>query len=64
VVTVVLFLKLGLDGIEQRSVDDGRLLALQNLALEVDVANVESVAQQIGKRAAGERYAADGLAGL
>ena len=56
--------ELGLDGLEQVPINDGRLLAGQDLALECDLANVEAVAQQMGERTAGEGDAADGLAGL
>jgi hypothetical protein len=42
VVIVVLLVELGLNGIEQGSIDDGGgLLALQNLAREGDFSNVE-----------------------
>ena len=54
-----LFVQLRLHGLEQAAVDDGGLLAFQDLALEDDVADVEAVAQQIGEWAAGEGNAAD-----
>ena len=59
VMTVRCSFELGLDGLEQIAIDDGRLLARQNLALEDDLADVEPVAQEMGERATGERDAAD-----
>ena len=62
--TVHLLVELGLDRLEQLPINDGRLLAGQDLTLECDLANVESVAEQMGERPAGERDASDGLSGL
>ena len=63
-VIVHLFGQLGLDGIEQVPIDDGGLLAGQDLTLEGHLSNVEAVAKQMGERSARERNAADGLPGL
>ena len=63
-VVVHLFGQLGLDGLEQVSIDDGGLLASQDLALEDHLADVEAVAEQMGERTACEGNAADGLACL
>ena len=59
-----LLVQLGLDRIEQGAIDDGRLLARKGLALEHHLANVEAVAEKIGKRTPGERNAAYRLPGL
>ena len=56
---VHLFGELGLHGLEQAPVDNGRLLPCQNLALEFDLADVEAVAEQVGKRTAREWDATD-----
>ena len=61
---VHLFGQLGLDGIEQVPIDNGGLLAGQDLTLEDHLPNVEAVAKQMGERPARERNAADGLACL
>src|SRR5205085_1727438 len=58
---VVLLFEFGLDGVKQRSIDDGGLFARQELTLECHLANVKSVAEQIGEGTARERDAADGL---
>ena len=41
---VRLLIQLGLDGIEQVPVEDGGLLALEDLALEGDLSDVEAIA--------------------
>src|SRR4051794_13285058 len=58
-----LFGQLGLDGLEQGSLEQSRLGSGQNLALESNLADIEPVAQHIKQRALGERNAApDGAA--
>src|SRR6516162_11572130 len=61
---VDLVIQLGLDGLEEVLIDNGRLLTFEDFALEDDFADVEAIAKQMGERAPRERYAADGLAGL
>ena len=51
--------QLDLDGVEELPINNGRLLAWQDLALECHLSNVESVAEQVGERSARERDAAD-----
>jgi len=63
-VIIQLFAQLGLDGVKQVPVDDGRLLPGQNLALEHHLPDVESVAEQVGKRTAREWNTPDGRARL
>ena len=53
--------QLGLDGIEELPINNGRLLTGQDLTLECDLANVEPIAEQVGERSARERDAADGF---
>ena len=57
-----LLVQLGLDSVEQTAVENGWLLAPENLALEDDLADVEAIAQQVRERSAGERNAANCLA--
>ena len=64
IMIVHLLRQFGLDSIEQGPVDNGRLLAGQDLALEDDLSNVKPVAQEMRDRTAGERNAADGLTGF
>ena len=52
--------KFQLNGLEQVPIEDRRMFSRTDLALEVDFADVEPVAQEIGKRASGEGDAADG----
>ena len=47
--------QLDLDGIEELPINNGRLLARQDLTLECHLANVEPVAEQVGERSARER---------
>src|SRR6516164_10844646 len=61
---VDLVIQLGLDGLEQVLIDNGRLLTSKDFALEGDFADIEAIAKQMRERATCERYAADGLAGL
>ena len=42
--------QLGLDGIEELPINNGRLLARQDLTLECHLSNVEPVAEQVGAR--------------
>src|SRR4051812_35132615 len=51
--------QLDLDGVEELPINNGRLLARQDLALECHLSNVESVAEQVSERSARERDAAD-----
>ena len=63
-VIVELLIELGLDGIEQLSIDDCGLLAGKNLALEGHFADVEPIAQQVGEGSTCEGYPAYLLSGL
>src|SRR6266446_3644730 len=63
-VTVHLFAQLGLDGLEQVPIDNGWLLALEDLTLKQHVSDIEAIAEQMGERSARERDAAYGLPGL
>src|SRR5437016_12370308 len=63
-VTVHLFAQLGLDGLEQVAIDNGRLLALEDLTLKRHVSDIEAIAKQMGERSTRERNSADGLPGL
>ena len=54
-VIVPLLIELGLDRIEEITIEDGRLLAGKDLTLEDDLPDVEPVAQKMGERAAGKR---------
>ena len=46
--------KLSLNRLKQRSIEDGWLLARKDLTLVSDLANIEAVAQKSGKRSPGE----------
>src|SRR5258707_7770300 len=59
-----LVIELGLDGVEEITVEDGWPLPREHLALEDDLPNVEPVAQKMGERAARERNPSDGLSAL
>ena len=61
---VDLLVQLGLDCIEQVPINNGGLLARQDLALEDNLSDVKSVAKQMSERTAREGNAADGLAGF
>ena len=63
-VIVDLLVQLGLDGIEQIPIENGGLLARQDLTLEGHLSDVEPIAKQMGERTARERNAADGLSCL
>ena len=56
---VRLLAQLGLDGLEEVLVENGGLLALQHLALEADLANIEAIAKEVGERTARKRNAAN-----
>ena len=43
--TVHLFAQLGLDGLEQVPIDNGRLLALEDITLKRHVSDVEAIAE-------------------
>ena len=45
--------ELGLHRLEQNTIEDGRLLAGENLTLEDDLADVEPIAQKMGERGRG-----------
>ena len=53
--------QLGLDGIEELPINNGRLLARQDLTLECHLSNVEPVAEQVGEGSARERDATCGF---
>jgi len=61
---VDLLVELGLDGLKQVLIENGRLLPFEDFALESDFADIEAIAKQMRERAARERNAADGLARL
>jgi hypothetical protein len=46
--------ELSLDGLEQVSIEDRRMLAGADLAFEVDLSGVEPIPQQMGERTSGE----------
>src|SRR6266849_4179122 len=52
-VSVALLVELGLHRVKEITIEDGGLLAGEDLALEGDLADVEPVAQKMGERAAG-----------
>jgi hypothetical protein len=52
-VVVALLIELGLYRVKEFTLEDGGLLAGQDLALEHDLADVEPIAQKMGERAAG-----------
>jgi hypothetical protein len=56
---VALGVELGLDRVEQITIEDGWRLPGQDLAFEDDFPDVEPVAQKMGERAAGEWDASD-----
>ena len=64
IVIVELGIQLGLDRLKQLSIDNGGLLASQNLAFERDFTDVEAVAQQVREWSAGKRDAANALPAL
>src|SRR6267142_3366552 len=63
-VIVALIVELGLHRVKEITIEDGGLLAGEDLALEGDLADVEPIAQKMGERAAGEWDAANRSPGL
>src|SRR5207253_10349628 len=63
-VIVALVAELGLHSVKEITIEDGGLLAGEDLALEGDLADVEPIAQKMGQRAAGEWDAANRPPGL
>ena len=63
-VIVALVVELGLHRVKEITIEDGGLLAGEDLALEGDLADVEPIAQKMGERAAGEWDAANCAPGL
>ena len=63
-VIVALVVELGLHRVKEITIEDGGLLAGEDLALECDLADVEPIAQEMGERAAGESDAANRAPGL
>src|SRR5260370_1771208 len=63
-VIVALIVELGLHRVKEITIEDGGLLAGEDLALESDLAEVEPIAQKMGERAAGEWDAANRAPGL
>src|SRR5258707_2765077 len=63
-VSVALLVELGLHRVKEITIEDGGLLAGEDLALEGDLADVEPIAQKIGEWAAGEWDAANRAPGL
>ena len=61
---VDLFIELGLDRLKQAPIENGRLLAFKDFALESNFTDIEAIAKQMCERASRKRNAADGLAGL
>ena len=59
-----LLAQLGLNGVEQTSIDNGGLLASQGLSLEDHLADVKPVAKQMGEWTACEGDAPHGFACL
>ena len=55
-----LLVKFSLNRLEQRSIEDGCLLAREHLTLVSDLTDIEAIAQESGERATGERDASDG----
>src|SRR5262245_6801079 len=54
-----LLVKLSLNRLKQRAIEDGGLLAREDLALVADLTDIKAVAQESGERSPGERDAAD-----
>src|SRR6266436_2790164 len=63
-VVVALVVELGPHRVKEITIEDGWLLAGEDLALEGDLADVEPIAQKMGERAAGEWDAANRAPGL
>jgi hypothetical protein len=58
-----LLVEFGLDSIEQFAIKDWFLLASQNLVPVFDLADIETVAEQVSKRTSAEEDASDDFAG-
>jgi hypothetical protein len=58
-VAIALRGELLLDGLRQVPIEDGRMLARADLALELDLSDVEPVAQEVGERASCQGDAAN-----
>src|SRR5258708_30063215 len=63
-VIVALIVELGLHRVKEITIEDGGLLAEEDLALEGDLADVEPIAQKMGERAAGKWDSANCASGL
>src|SRR5437667_12693816 len=63
-VIVALVVELGLHRVKEITIEDGGLLAGEDLALEGDLAEVEPIAQKTGERTAGEWDPANRAPGL
>src|SRR5207245_8407081 len=63
-VIVALVVELGLHRVKEITIDDGGLLAGEDLALEGDLADIEPIAQKVGERTAGEWDPANLVSGL
>jgi len=59
-----LLVELGLHRVKEITIEDGRLFAGEDLALEDDLADIEPIAQKMGERTAGKRDPADGALAL
>src|SRR6516164_465862 len=54
-----LLVELGLHRLKEITIEDGALLAWEDLALEDDLADIEPITQKMGERTAGKRDPAD-----
>ena len=63
-VIVALLVELGLHRVKEVTIEDGGLLAGEDLTLEDDLTEVEPIAQKMGERAAGEWDPSNGPTGL
>src|SRR5260370_16134809 len=63
-VIVALLVELGLHRVKELTIEDGGLLARKHLAFEHNLADIESIAQKMGKRTSGERYPPKRSSGL
>src|SRR5271156_4161649 len=59
-IPIVSLRKFQLNGLEQGTIEDRRMLCWTDLVLEYHLADIEPVAQEIGERASGEGDATDG----
>src|ERR1700746_3644838 len=58
-----LFAQLDLDGREEVPIENGGLLTLQHLTLEVDLSDVETITKEVSERTTRKRDAADFVPG-